>query len=142
MSSKPAGAATLSQRRQAQRNRLEAQKQPQIEETNPTHIENDDQLYRVEEDNEASSPRISSSSKNSTTSEPPKPRILTEKEINEKIRAELGYDMLDLFREDEGDEDGLARQCGLKNQFEIQDELDKRKAEAKTKKGILEFQMK
>ena len=50
---------------------------------------------------------------------PEKPKMLTEQEINQKIRDTEGYDESNLFKDEEVDQEGMARIMGLKTEVEV-----------------------
>lgn len=57
---------------------------------------------------------------------PKNPKDLTEDDINQMIRSEIGFDPYNIFKDTEGDQDGMARKMNLKNQIEMEQEIRKR----------------
>ena len=58
---------------------------------------------------------------------PTKPKERTEIEYQQSIRKELGYDNINIFTDEEGNELGMKNLMGLKNEVEIEAELSQRR---------------
>ena len=61
-----------------------------------------------------SSSRISNSDDEAGNVIPEKPKLLTYEEMNQKLRNNEGFDEGNLFKDDEVDQEGMARRLGLK----------------------------
>mmetsp|Transcript_34703 Transcript_34703/g.53226 ORF Transcript_34703/g.53226 Transcript_34703/m.53226 type:complete len:177 (+) Transcript_34703:3-533(+) len=70
---------------------------------------------------------------------PQPPHELTEEELMKKVRDALGYDHINLFKDDEGSIEGLKQVHGLKAQIEVDQMLDDRRAKAMEEKEITLF---
>ena len=99
-----------------------------------------DNIY-AEDDDDQSSPPLSPS--NSNKSAPPmKPKHYSEAELAKLIREQLGYDEYNLFTDTEIDIEGFKREKNLKNQVEIQAEIERRREEIADKKKFISFKIK
>ena len=61
--------------------------------------------------------------------------------MNQKLRNNEGFDEANLFKDEEVDQEGMARRLNLKTQVEIQAELESRRGTCKYKKSIIQYQI-
>lgn len=72
---------------------------------------------------------------------PEKPKMLTEEEINTLIREQEGFDNENIFKDIEINQEGMARLLGFTKQVEIEDEIEKRRAQCNHRRGQLLYQV-
>lgn len=91
-----------------------------------------------DEDSFQSSSRISSSHSEAEVA-PKKPERYSRDELDAILREELGYDQLNIFKDDEVDREGMARLNNLKTAVDIEQEIQKRREEINQKIGFIEY---